>query len=81
MSTSIKNNRRQIAHSGNHAMKELRQQASDIGDSIRSMAVTAGTAAGSSLDPIESYVREKPLKSLAMAMGVGAVLGIFLLRR
>jgi ElaB/YqjD/DUF883 family membrane-anchored ribosome-binding protein len=81
MSTTIKNHRRHAAHANDNALHELRQQAADIGESVRSMAVTAGTAAGNSLGPIQSYVREKPLKSLAMAVGAGALLGIFLLRR
>lgn len=62
-------------------MEEIRSQAVSIGDSVRAMAATAGEAAGESLGPLENYVREKPIKSMLMAAGAGALLGVLLLRR
>jgi ElaB/YqjD/DUF883 family membrane-anchored ribosome-binding protein len=79
MSSSLKSNRRN-ARNHNH-MEEIRSQAVSIGDSVRAMAVTAGEAAGETLGPIENYVREKPIKSMLIAAGAGALVGMFLLRR
>ncbi len=63
----------------NHAA-ELREQASAIGDDFRQLATTAGAAARGQLSPIENSIREQPLKSMLIAAGVGALIGMFLKR-
>lgn len=60
---------------------ELREQAAIVGRDVRDLAVSAGAAAREQVDPLEEYVREKPLKSMLIAAGVGALLGVVFLRR
>ncbi|HWL93430.1 MAG TPA: hypothetical protein VNT79_07830 [Phycisphaerae bacterium] len=79
MATSIKHNRRHVAHSDH--MAELREQAATIGEDIKALAATAGAAAGQTLSPVESYIRSKPLKSMLMAVGAGAILSLVFWRR
>lgn len=81
MPSSMRSHRRNNRQSGNNHLDELRQQAVSIGDSVRAMAVTAGEAAGESLSPVENYVRQKPIKSMLLAVAAGALLGAFFLRR
>jgi len=61
--------------------EELKEQAGVVRDDVRDLARAAGNSAVAQLDPIEEYVREKPLKSLLIAAGVGAVFGLLFLRR
>ena len=61
--------------------KELRAQAAVVREDVRELAEVAGEAAMEKLDPIQEYVREKPMKSLLIAAGVGAVFGCLFLRR
>lgn len=69
------------AAANNNRMNEFRRQAGHIGDSVKAMAETAGDLAGDQLGPVEEYVRQKPVKSLLMALAAGAVLGAIFLRR
>jgi ElaB/YqjD/DUF883 family membrane-anchored ribosome-binding protein len=48
---------------------------------MKELAATAGAAAYDQLGPIEQYVREKPLKSMLIAAGAGALLGLLFFRR
>jgi ElaB/YqjD/DUF883 family membrane-anchored ribosome-binding protein len=66
------------AHNG---VAELRTQAETIGRDVRELATTAGQLALGQMDPIERYVRERPVKSLLIAAGAGALLGLLFSRR
>lgn len=77
--TTQKSNRTKVAdHTG---MEDIREQAVAVGEDVRELARTAGKAAIDQMDPIEEYVREKPIKSLLIAAGVGALIGAVFLRR
>lgn len=62
-------------------MADLRQQAAVVGGDVRELAATAGQVAISQVDPIEDFVRAKPLKSVLIAAGVGAIVGLIFFRR
>ena len=81
MPTATRHRRSNRVRLTNNHIHELRQRAADVGDSFKAMAATAGTAAGDSLGPVEDYVRQKPIKSLLLALAAGAVLGAIFLRR
>ena len=82
MTTTRSNSKRGgRAAASNHHMTELRDQAVSVGEEMRRMASTAGSVARDQLDPLEQYVRTKPIQSLLMAAGVGALLGLIFLRR
>jgi len=68
-------------HAGNNHLSELREQMGTVGEAFRDMASTAGSVATDQLDPLESYIQEKPLRSVLIAAGVGALLGVLFLRR
>jgi ElaB/YqjD/DUF883 family membrane-anchored ribosome-binding protein len=59
----------------------LREQALTVGREVRELAATAGAAACAKVDPLAEYVREKPLKALLVAAGVGALCGVVFFRR
>lgn len=61
--------------------RHLREQASVVREDVRELAYAAGDAAREQLDPLEEYVREKPMKALLIAAGVGALIGMVFLRR
>jgi ElaB/YqjD/DUF883 family membrane-anchored ribosome-binding protein len=65
----------------NHHLADLREEAMSVGEGVKRMAETAGNVARHQLDPLEEYVRAKPIHSLLMAAGVGALLGLIFLRR
>ncbi|MGE0480435.1 MAG: hypothetical protein AB7Q17_08180 [Phycisphaerae bacterium] len=60
---------------------QLREQAAGLGHDMRELAATAGQVARRQLDPIEEYVQAQPVRSLLIAAGVGAVLGLVFGRR
>lgn len=64
----------------NH-MHEMREQVSTVGYGLSGLATAAGAAATEQIEPLEDYVRQKPLKALLIAAGVGALLGLFFHRR
>jgi ElaB/YqjD/DUF883 family membrane-anchored ribosome-binding protein len=68
-------------NSRKNGVAELRAQAATIGHDVQGLATTAGELALRQLDPIESYVRERPIRSLLMAAGAGALIGILFWRR
>ena len=68
------------AHASHNHTRELRQHAAAIGDNVRGMVEVAGAATTDQLDPVQVYVREKPLRSILMAAGVGVLLGLWLRR-
>ena len=75
---------RRIRHStgGNReGMAELRGHAEAVGRDVQELAAAAGHVARQQLDPLAEYVQAQPVKSLLMAAGVGALLGIILGRR
>jgi ElaB/YqjD/DUF883 family membrane-anchored ribosome-binding protein len=63
------------------AVARLREQTATVKEDIRELASTAGQAALSQVDPLEEFVRSKPLKSMLIAAGVGAALGFLFSRR
>ncbi len=60
---------------------EIREQVATVGEDMRELARTAGQAALDRMDPVEQYVREKPLRAVLMAAGIGALIGAIFLRR
>ena len=78
---SGKKQKNRMHHNDSVGLQELRDQAVTVGEDVRGLARTAGQAAIDQMDPVESYIREKPLKSVLIAAGVGALLGAFYLRR
>lgn len=62
-------------------MSDVRDRAATVGHDVKDLAATAGAAACDQLGPIEEYVRGKPLKSLLIAAGAGALFGLLFLRR
>lgn len=62
-------------------VSELRSHAENVGRDISELASTAGQYARKQIDPIEQFVREQPVKSLLIAAGAGAVLGLLFLGR
>ena len=60
---------------------KFRREANAIGEELGEMAVTAEAMARDQLAPISSYVREAPIKSIMMAAGIGAIVGLILFRR
>ena len=87
MATQKSNNRKPIKSSRESdsdelvGFDEIREQALTVGGDIRELAETAGQAALDQMDPVERYIREKPLKSMLIAAGVGAVFGAFFTKR
>jgi ElaB/YqjD/DUF883 family membrane-anchored ribosome-binding protein len=79
MTGTRKRNRRRIDHNGN--MAALRQQTAVLGRDLRHLAEAAGETVIGRMDPLEAYIRERPIKSLLMAAGAGALLGFLFLRR
>lgn len=68
-------------HAGHNEMNELRSHAEAVGRDVQELASAAGDMARHQLDPLADYIRTKPMKSLLIAAGVGAVLGMILGRR
>ncbi|MCB9854479.1 MAG: DUF883 family protein [Phycisphaerales bacterium] len=60
---------------------DIREQAVAVGEDVRDLARNAGQMALDQMDPIEEYIRTKPVKSVLIAAGVGALLGAMFLRR
>lgn len=74
MKVATRNNRK-------NGVAELRAHAANLGQDVQDLAATAGQLARRQLDPLENYVRERPMRALLMAAGAGAVLGLLLWRR
>ena len=81
LDTETNTKRSQRSNSDPHHLAELRERTAVVKSDIRELANTAGEAALSTVDPLESYVREKPLKSMLIAAGIGAVVGFLFSRR
>ena len=62
----------------NHLV-QLRQQTAAVRDDIKELASTAGQAAIAQVHPVEEYVRQQPLKSMLIAVGIGAAVSVGLL--
>lgn len=83
-SNTTKKSKRTNINNRNHNNKGfdgIRDQAATVGEDVRELARTTGKAALDQMDPVERYVREKPLRSVLMAAGVGALIGAIFLRR
>jgi ElaB/YqjD/DUF883 family membrane-anchored ribosome-binding protein len=48
---------------------------------MRDLAAAAGDMALDRLDPLEEYIQAKPIKSLLLAAGIGALVGMLFRRR
>ena len=79
--TTRKSKRTNTNNSHGKGFDDVRHQAATVGDDVRELARTAGQAALDQMDPVEHYVREKPLRSVLMAAGIGALIGAIFLRR
>jgi len=66
-------------HENNFAA--LKKRAAVVQKDVRELAATAGESALDIVGPIEEYVQRKPVKSVLIAAGIGAVLGLLFLRR
>jgi ElaB/YqjD/DUF883 family membrane-anchored ribosome-binding protein len=66
---------------GRKAQNDLRAQAAVVGRDMRDLAAQAGEAVRQQLNPMEQYVQQKPVQSLLIAAGVGALFGLLFLRR
>lgn len=64
-----------------HRVDELREQAAIVGEGLSGIAATAGAVATDQLAPLQTYIKDKPLRSILIAAGVGAVLGLLLIRK
>lgn len=73
--------RQSTAHDRRQMQHDLRDHAALIGRDMREMASMATERMREQLNPIQDYVQEKPLQSLMIAAGVGALLGLIFLRR
>ncbi len=62
-------------------LEEIRDEAANMGESLRAIAGSLAGASGELLDPVQDYVREKPLKSVMIALGAGALIGLLMFRR
>lgn len=72
--------RRSMSGNHRHGTAELRSQVNAVRRDLRDLASAAGDRVLDQLDPLEKYVLAKPMKSLLLAAGIGAIVG-FLFRR
>lgn len=80
--TTSKSRRTKVSNNTHQAgLEDIREQAVAVGADVRELAQTAGRAAMDQMNPVEDYIREKPLKSMLIAAGVGALVGAIFLRR
>lgn len=78
VATAAKHSRKAMR---NGSVNAVRDQAVTVGEDVRQLAEIAGKAVLNQMNPIEEYVREKPLRSLMIAAGAGCLLGLLMLRR
>lgn len=64
-----------------YADGDLREQVDAVGEDLRKLASTATASALELANPIEEYIQKKPLKSVLIAAGVGALIGIIFRHR
>ena len=62
------------------ASRQLRQSANDVKTDLGELAGATGHLAQEQFEPVWAYIRRKPLKSLLIAAGVGALFGVFMRR-
>lgn len=61
-----------------HASRQdLYDQAHVVKEDIGQLATTAGDVAVAELEPIKAYIAKYPVKSMLIAAGVGALLGMY----
>jgi ElaB/YqjD/DUF883 family membrane-anchored ribosome-binding protein len=80
LNTASNTKRKERSGTDGRHLAELRERTAVVKSDIRELANAAGEAALSTMDPLEAYVRDKPLKSILIAAGIGAAVG-FLFRR
>lgn len=68
-------------HTNNRQFSDLREQAAVVGRDVRELASVGMDSVCAQLNPVQEYVREKPIQSLLIAAGLGAVFGLLFLRR
>lgn len=81
MRRTMAKNRTAIGNSVSHHLADLREHAETVGDEVKAMAATVGSAARHKLDPIEKFIRQHPSKSILYAVGIGALLTLLVRRR
>ncbi len=82
-------NRDEIRSGVNDAVDRARDAANDLlsngraklNDEFHDVAGRAKGAYGDTLETLESRAREQPLPALALALGIGFVIGLLALRR
>ena len=62
-------------------MEDLYERGSEAGARLGEMMENAGDVLQRQLQPVGQTVRDYPLSSLFVAIGLGAILGAFFLRR
>lgn len=60
---------------------KLREQAAIVGRDVRELTAMTGESVWQVISPIEEYIRQKPLKSVCIAAGVGALISVLFRRR
>lgn len=63
---------------GDPAANRFREQADMLGEDLRGLADSAMTVARNQLTPLEEQVRDRPMQSLLIAAGVGALIGFIM---
>jgi ElaB/YqjD/DUF883 family membrane-anchored ribosome-binding protein len=96
MLSSVKSNTQNVANDAKTAARtigrEVEDAADDVGHTVRDVAHRAGQEArrvyqtakdefGHATDAVADQIRERPVQSTLLALGVGMLVGAFLSRR
>jgi ElaB/YqjD/DUF883 family membrane-anchored ribosome-binding protein len=77
LSTSTQRLRDDLQSTG----QTIRDEFGTLAQDARTIAVDAGKAARRSVEPLESYIRENPLRCACIAAGIGMLVGMFWKKR
>lgn len=77
ISSSAQRFRDDLRSTGQTMKDELGTLASDA----KEIAMDAGKAARRSMEPVEDYIRDNPMRCAMIAAGVGILVGVLFLRR
>lgn len=72
---------RQSSRDMNSYSDEFRDGISKVSRGVSEMATSAASATRAQINPMTEYVQENPIQSVLIAAGIGAVVGMFFLRR
>ncbi|MGE3182559.1 MAG: hypothetical protein AB7N71_13085 [Phycisphaerae bacterium] len=81
MSTSNTSVQSSSSRTSSDDYPNLAQQVEVLKKDVAKLASAAGIVARHQIDPIEQYVEREPMKSVAIAVGIGCLLGILFSRR